>query len=220
MQHDTTSITHCLERTGWCRLPAMSDAEYRGLVSRLGSPWCETAVELRSDVKTYLCRPEPVPFHTDHPDADYMAWRCEEQDASDGSQELIDGFAALDACGHSVREQLRHVHAEVRVRKDGPLSRVPLVRETRLGDRLFFASWISPVEQDTNSIHAFETLKKELDRLAQTQVMRVRLAVGEVLAIDNGRLLHGRRAIEGNSSRRLRRFWITLAPTVVAAART
>lgn len=216
MKHDTSKILESLKHAGWCRIPAMSDAEYRDLVSRLGSPWCETAVELRQDIKTYLCRPEPVPFHTDHPDADYMAWRCEVQDASDGSQELIDGSAALAACDRLVREQLRHVHAEVRVRKDGPSVRVPLLRETHLGERLFFASWITPVEQDNWSIEAFEALRKELHRLAETEVLRVRLDVGEVLVIDNGRFLHGRKAIGASSSRRLRRFWIALAPTAAS----
>lgn len=209
MHLTTTDVCEMLREVGWCRFPAMSDAVYRELVASIGKPWCETVVELRPNVQTYLCRTESVPFHMDHPDADFMAWRCEKQDDSDGSQQLIDGFAALEACSAETRNALRKVHAEVRVRKDEPPSRVPLVRSTPLGERLFYASWIRPVETDAVAVEAFNELKAAIERRETTELQEVRLTEGEVLVIDNGRMLHGRRAVAPNSSRRLRRFWIT-----------
>jgi len=210
MTLDTSTITESVQRTGWCRLGPMNDAEYRTLVGQLGKPWCETAVELRPDVRSYLCKPEPVPFHTDHPDADWMSWRCEVQDESDGAQQLIDGLEALRACGPRVREALMHVHAEVKVRGDSPPSKVPIVRATPAGDRLFFAEWIKPIECDPHSASAFAFLRDEMLRRADSHVQEVRLSEGEVLIVDNGRLLHGRKGLGSVSKRRLRRFWITL----------
>jgi len=209
MTIDTSSIAESVQHTGWCRLGSMSDAEYRTLVGQLGKPWCETAVELRPDVRSYLCKPEPVPFHTDHPDADWMSWRCEVQDEADGTQQLIDGLEALRACGPRVREALMHVHAEVKVRGDSPPSQIPIVRAAAAGDRLFFASWIKPIESDPHSLSAFEALKAEMMRRSETHVQEVRLSEGEVLIVDNGRLLHGRKGLLSASKRRLRRFWIT-----------
>jgi hypothetical protein len=210
MTIDTTTIMEAVRSTGWYRLGAVSDAEYREVVSRLGKPWCETIVELRPEVRSYLCKPEAVPFHTDHPDADLMSWRCEVQDTSDGTQQMVDGLEALQACGPRVRDVLTQVHAEVRVRGDSPPSQVPIVRATPARDRLFFASWISPMERDPHSLAAFNTLRAEIERRTTSHVQEVRLAEGEVLVIDNGRLLHGRGPLAHASRRRLRRFWITL----------
>ncbi len=208
MNSHTMDVLEGVRHVGWSRLGPMSDGEYRELVTRLGRPWCETAVELRPDVRSYLCKAEAVPFHTDHPDADLVAWRCEVQDDSDGTQLLVDGLTALRACGAFVRDTLLRVHAEVRVRGDSSPSRVPIVRATREGDRLFFAPWISPLEQDPVSLSAFDALRAAVERLCSTDVQEVRLIEGEVLVIDNGRFLHGRGALAGASRRRLRRFWI------------
>jgi hypothetical protein len=210
MTIDTSAIMEAVRTAGWCRLGPVSDGDYRKLVARLGRPWCETAVELRPDVRSYLCKPEAVPFHTDHPDADLMSWRCEAQDDSDGTQQIVDGLAALEACGTRVRNALTQVHAEVRVRGDSPPSQVPIVRASPTGDRLFFACWIKPVERDPHSLAAFDSLRGEVERRTVSHVQEVRLSEGEVLIIDNGRVLHGRGAIARESRRRLRRFWITL----------
>lgn len=210
MTAEAAAIVDAVRSTGWCRLGPISDLEYRELVAKLGTPWCETAVELRPDVRSYLCKPEAVPFHTDHPDADLMSWRCEMQDDLDGAQQLVDGLAALRACGAQVRDVLTRVNTEVRVRRDSPASRTPIVRETPEGDRLFYAPWLKPLEQDQQSAGAFNTLRAEIDRRTESAVQEVRLSKGEVLIVDNGRMLHGRGPLEQASRRRLRRFWITV----------
>ncbi len=139
-----------------------------------------------------------------------MSWRCEVQDDSDGTQRLIDGLDALRAYGAQVRDALTKVHAEVRVRGDSPPSRIPIVRATASGDRLFFASWIRPVEAGAHSVAALDALRAEIERRVQSDIREVRLSEGEVLVIDNGRMLHGRGSLPQASRRRLRRFWITL----------
>lgn len=199
-----------LRDVGWCRLPPMTDAGYREMLTRLGRPWCETSVELRADVRSYLCQPGSVPLHTDHPDADYTAWRCERQDDTDGSQLLVDGWKALEACGDYVRDALRHIHVDVRVRNGELPSRVPILRRTALGDRLFFALWITPIEMDPRSTKAFDELYQAVERVAAARTEEVRLRVGEVLVVDNGRVLHGRGPLSPTSDRLLRRFWITV----------
>jgi len=214
MGHNIEEVQSTLRDVGWCWLPAMSDEEYRRFVMGLGRAWCETEVQLRPDVLSYLCRPDAVPLHTDHPDADYMSWRCERQDSDDGAQLLLDGRTAIDACGPAVRDALNRVHVEVRVRAGEPPSRIPVVRHTKLGERVFFASWLNPVESDPHSTGAYEALRREVDRLASQHTTAVRLDEGEVLLIDNGRILHGRGPLSATSNRLLRRFWITVDRTV------
>jgi hypothetical protein len=214
MTPDPNAITTRLQRDGWCRIDRISDLAYRNLIAELGKVWCETRVELGSGVQSHLCRPAPVPFHTDHPAAHWTAWRCEAQDETDGAHQLIDGRAALAACGSIVRERLTRVHVEVRAREESPAERVPLVQPTANGERLFFAPWLRPVERDAGSLYAFERLLSELAECAKTSVLEVRLEEGEVLIVDNGRWLHGRRSLPPSSRRRLRQSWIARAAEV------
>ncbi len=206
-------VREAVRRDGWIRLPAMGDTEYRQLLRFLGEPWCETAVEVRADVKSYLCQAGAIPFHTDHPRADLMAWRCERQDPSDGTQQLIDGLYALAACQPWVEQALRRITLEVRVRGGDEPESVAVVRDTCLGKRLCFAPWLAPQVQDADGRRAFDTLAHRIEATAVEWTIDVRLEEGEVLVIDNGRMLHGRRAIAPDSDRRLRRFWITLPRT-------
>lgn len=217
MPTQTPEIMSSLRLTGWKRLPAMTDAEFRRLVDSLGKAWCETTVALRSEVQTYLCRPQPVPFHTDHPDATFVAWRCEHPDDDDGSQLLVDGFAALSACGQAARRSLLKAHVEVHIRKGDAAVLVPVVRESAEGDRLCFAPWLRPIENDPGILSAFAWMETEVARMSEEAVQAVRLNDGEVLVVDNGRMLHGRSGLNPASRRRLRRFWITHPSSVPLA---
>jgi hypothetical protein len=74
---------------------------------------------------------------------------------------------------------------------------------------LFLAAWTRPLEADAVSIAAFDALRAEIGRTIESSVLEARLIEGEVLVIDHGRILQGRKALEPNSRRRLRRFRTT-----------
>lgn len=174
----------------------------RELLGQLGDIVDETKVRQRSGATTYLAGRGAVPLHTDHPEADFVAWRCEARDARDGASVLADGHAILRAMGAQADALLGvelHVPAQ-------------LPRQTRErgavwdGQRLYWAPWYRVVR-------ASDAGRRALALFTSLLAMgfghrRIRLAVGELLVVDNGRWLHGRDKLSDSSSRFLRRYWL------------
>lgn len=202
------TIRDDLRRTGWCRLGPLSGTEYRELAESLGEVWSETVVELRPGVGTYLCQPGPVPPHTDHPRAHLMSWRCEESDHINGEQILVDGWRALMQLDEAEIAELGDAEIEVRVRSGEPATRQPIFADDPSGRRLCFAPWLKPINATESLLLTLKKLSRIVDDLACTESDRVLLDPGEVLIVDNRRILHGRDAIPSDCRRRLRRYWI------------
>lgn len=202
------TILRELASMGYIHLPVMTDADASSLVANIGRPVEETVVQLRAGVPTYLCQPEAVPHHTDHPAASLIAWRCEEQDSDGGAQTLCDGWQALRRCSSRTVRSLEGVFLEARQRGGAAADRVPVVRRVDGQTRIFFAPWLRPTSDDIEHHRAFREFAQAVEVDAR-EAVAVRLAPGEVLLVDNGRILHGRPPLARSSRRRLRRFWIS-----------
>ena len=174
----------------------------RALLRPLGDIVDETRVRQRSGATTWLAGRDAVPLHTDHPEADFVAWRCEAQDARDGASVLADGYAILRAMGTQA-DALREV--ELRVPAQLP-------RQTRErcavwdGRQLYWAPWYRVVR-------AGDAGRRALALFTSLLAMgfghrRIRLVAGELLVLDNGRWLHGRDRLSHGSGRFLRRYWL------------
>ena len=172
------------------------------LLRSLGGIVDETPVRQRSGATTWLAGRDAVPLHTDHPEADFVAWRCEAQDARDGASVLADGHAilrAMAARAEALREVELHVPAQ-------------LPRQTRErcavwdGRRLYWAPWYRIVRASGAGRRALEQFKSLLAMGFGHR--RIRLAAGELLVLDNGRWLHGRDRLSHGSGRFLRRYWL------------
>lgn len=66
---------------------------------------------------------------------------------------------------------------------------------------------------------ALDTLKHALSHAAKTALITHRLTEGQVLIVDNRRVLHGRDAIDPASARRLDRRWICAYPAMSPGTR-
>ena len=172
------------------------------LLRPLGDIVDETPVRQRSGATTWLAGRDGVPLHTDHPEADLVAWRCEAQDARDGASVLADGHAILRAMGARA-EALRGVELHVPAQ---------LPRQTRErcavwdGRRLYWAPWC-------RIVRASDAGRRALALFTSLLAMgfghrRVRLGAGELLVLDNARWLHGRDRLSHGSGRCLRRYWL------------
>ena len=81
-----------------------------------------------------------------------------------------------------------------------------------MGDRIYYsvlfeptAFWLVNEDLSIKQQEAFDTFNEAV-RFAQT--IQLKLKPGECLVIDNRRMLHGRTALEDNSNRLLKRYWI------------
>ena len=181
---------------------AVEDGVLRDFLARFGDVIEETQVRQHEGVDTYLAGQGPVPLHTDHPEAEVVAWHCEAQDRQDGASVLADGYAVIRAMGAAAAD-LGKVELHVPPQ---------LPRQTRDrtkawdGSRLYYAPWYPVVRADGDGRQALKMFSSLLAMGCGHR--RIRLKAGEVLIVDNGRWLHGRDRLPASSDRLLRRYWL------------
>lgn len=198
---DATGVKAALgcEGLATCIAPEGSTREF---LQRFGDIIEETEVRQRKAAKTYLSGREAVPLHTDHPEADFVAWRCQTQDLRDGASVLADGHAILRAMGTKA-ENLRKVELHV----PPQLSRQASDRTPAWdGNRLYYAPWYPVVKTDDDGRRALEVFAGLLAMGFGHR--RIRLKAGELLIVDNGQWLHGRDTVSERSTRFLQRYWL------------
>lgn len=106
-----SAMETALAREGLVRC-AVEKSATGELLSQIGDIVEETRVRQRREAHTYLAGRDAVPLHTDHPEADLVAWRCEVQDRQDGASVLADGYSIIQAMGASA-DSLRSVELYV-----------------------------------------------------------------------------------------------------------
>lgn len=198
---DATEIKAALDREGlaMCIVPKGSTREF---LQRFGDIIEETEVRQRKAAKTYLSGREAVPLHTDHPEADFVAWRCQTQDLQDGASVLADGHAILRAMGTKA-ESLSKVELHV----PPQLPRQAFDRTQAWdGNRLYYAPWYPVVQTDDDGRRALKVFAGLLAMGFGHR--RIRLKAGELLIIENGRWLHGRDTVPEGSARFFQRYWL------------
>lgn len=195
------AIETALTREGLVRC-AVEKSATRELLRQLGTLVEETRVRQRREAHTYLAGRDAVPLHTDHPEADLVAWRCEVQDRQDGASVLADGHAIIRAMGANA-DPLRSVELHV----PPQLPRQTLDCGTVWdGKRLYYAPWYPIVRAGSDGRRALRLFTNLLAMGFGHR--RVRLKAGELLIVDNGRWLHGRDKLPEKSNRFLQRYWL------------
>ena len=178
--------------------------EFEAVGSRLGDILAKASVSLRPDVESYLCQPERIPFHTDHPDVAIVAWHCIAQDADDGASLLIDTWPLVRAFEP---ERLMALPVDFPARRGSTSpGRRPLLMQGEARPRVYYAPWNVRLQGLPPSQAATAAAWRLAVEVAP--VIRRRLEPGQALFIDNARVLHGRGAVDPRSGRCLRRLWL------------
>ncbi|MEY2785111.1 MAG: hypothetical protein RL277_1321 [Planctomycetota bacterium] len=201
-----------LREVGFVHLPALGDRASAGAILRsLGMPVQTEEIRLRPNAHAYVAKPGPVPMHTDHPEATLVAWHCEQQDAVDGATRLFDARACLEALSESEREKLRRIELCCPPLAGGPPTlRHPLLRRQGTVDLLFCSPWLHAASGCDEEQCQLDAFRERLRGYIAAQTIELRLLPGDLLVIDNQRVLHGRGAIEAASPRLLHRWWLQL----------
>jgi hypothetical protein len=154
-------------------------------------------------------RAERLSYHTDTPLADMLAWYCGEQDAVDGSSALVDtGDVArhFDAAELAAMERVR-VRSLVREEAGREIVReYPLLAE----GKVYYAPWLLSPDLDKPERELAAFFEDYLAKKDATAPIRIRLKPGEMLFIDNHRVLHGRNELPPDSRRHLVRLYIRM----------
>lgn len=204
-----TELRRQVDVHGYAVVTKIHDAaECLRWVEGLGQAIHRTEVCLSHGKRTYLASPEAIPLHTDHPDATHIAWHCHEQDHSDGATTLLDLRRLLVRLPPDVQADLARIRLACPVRGGlAPAGFHPLWDCHRR--HVFYAPWLI-----SHECHPGQEGALVADLIAQSlsKTVRVRLAPGQSLFIDNQRMLHGRDALETTSMRRLTRWWVKAHP--------
>jgi len=142
-------------------------------------------------------------LHTDHPRARWISWECIRQSSEGGYSLLKDTYLALKNIPSNTLNELTKVliNTHHKVFNDD-LETYPVLRED--GDKsnwVYYTPWF---DKNTGN-KAIEEFLLEIEKCPLT---KIRLKPGDILIIDNGRMLHGRTAIGGDQNRLLIRRWI------------
>lgn len=191
-----------LNQNGWAILNSSSLEMTKIGVWAIGPIIQTTKVTPRPEAKAALATDREMDFHTDHPRAFLIAWHCVRQSSAGGYSLLKDGHKALAKLDPATQERLREATMGAHQVFKGDLERWPVVRDD-LGCRnwIYYTPWLRRDGADA-ALDAFATALEEVE------TVRIRLEPGQVLLINNTRMLHGRSAIEGNKDRLLVRHWV------------
>jgi len=187
---------------------AMRDLEtFKATCAALGKVDPLIDVRIVPGETQYPFRPAAVPFHTDHPRHDIVAWYCIKNDATDGANLLVDTRMILERLSPDVHERLQR--AQVRVVHSKRTQAILTTDPCQI-------YWLPPLIRETidsldrEVADAIRVFQHELDAVASTgNVAPIRLNEGEALFVNNHAVLHGRRSIPSHSQRHLVRACVT-----------
>lgn len=205
-------LLHSIRVHGYVRLSGPFDEEaYRSLVGRLGRIVNEERIALRPGAHAYVAKPGPVPMHTDHPEAKFVSWLCVRQDDVAGASRLYDSRPFLQSLSEDEVEQLRCTDLECPPLTGGPPTlRFPVLSASTHGDvdEIFCSPWLRAAGGNQERQAVLDRFRSRLSGDIQARAFEERLEEGDVLIVDNRRVLHGRGAINDRSRRELLRFWL------------
>jgi len=146
-------------------------------------------------------------LHTDHHRADLILWYCIAQSDQGGETILADALAAVSTLSCDDQEVLKRVQLKEHSVFYGDNERHPLLWTKDGRIRVYYSYWMAESLSEAERT-AFEAFALAVE---QGPKVTLRLAPGDILAIDNGRMLHGRASISGSKERHLRRYWLETA---------
>lgn len=147
-----------------------------------------------------------IPWHTDHHRAESIVWLCLKQADEGGETLLVDGHVALGLLSREHQEALGRIELFEHSVFRGDGSRHPMIVRASDGRvRLYYSLWLADDLREGQEREAYLAFCEALGRV---EPHRVRLTPGDILAIDNTRMLHARTEIRGANPRHLRRYWL------------
>lgn len=193
-----------IDRDGYCVIRKAGPEVLVDILESLGRVIHVEDVVVTADSQALLKSAGGLSPHTDHHRARRIVWYCLAQASNGGETVLIDGrkvFLGLDV---DDRSTLGRVLLSEHSVFTGDQRTHPMVVIDGGVPRIYYSLWLAGDLPDVERA-AFDAFSRAVER---AEPIALRLEPGDVLAIDNTRMLHGRRAIGGDGDRHLRRYWL------------
>lgn len=142
--------------------------------------------------------------HTDHHRAHWIVWKCVQQAERGGESVVVDALEVLRRLSLDHQSTLTKVSLFEPRMFEGDEGMCAVVTPGVGRTRLYYGDWLAREPMACDAKAALEAFTEGV-RCADQQ--RSRLTPGDLLIVDNHRVLHGRTAFEGGN-RRLTRYWL------------
>jgi hypothetical protein len=194
-----------LQNKGYVHVTHPESKNFEEIIHSLGEIIQQTEIKENPNSTRLLASHHEMGFHTDHHAANYIAWFCNSQSAIGGESILLDTKGILCQFTESSRSLLQEINVNThQVFYKDKLS-LPLLSIIDSKTSVYYAEWL--VNQP-HSIKHQRALSKFQELIKSIEPIKILLSEGDLLIIDNHRMLHGRSAFPEKSNRWLTRYWI------------
>lgn len=177
----------------------------QSLLNQFGNVIQQTEIRENPKSTRLLATNKPMGYHTDHHSAKYIAWFCNSQSSKGGASLLIDTTQVFNLMSSSALSLLQNVHVRThQVFYSDKLS-LPLLSCNKNVPAVYYAKWLV---NNPSNLKTHKALSQFENLLEGTEPTKVMLSEGDILFIDNHRMLHGREGFPANSNRWLTRYWL------------
>lgn len=204
----TSALQKSLTLKGFIHIPFPQSKDYRCMLEDLGTIIQTTQIRENPQSTRLLSSNAEMDFHTDHFAARYIAWFCNSQSVVGGESVLIDSFSILSAYSEQMLNLLSQVTVQSHRVFYNDKSSLPLLSLDEEGNLLavYYAPWLVNPVYDLKINQALEKFNNDLQAIQPIEIL---LSEGDLLIIDNHRMLHGRKGFPAGSDRWLTRFWLS-----------
>lgn len=198
-------IVRDVDATGFAVLRNATDGEFSAILGSLGVVIHVEDVNADGTGPSLVSSRHGLSPHTDHHAAGHIVWRCVAQTDQGGDTIVVDGIKLFRALPEHRRRALQGVVLAEHNIFDGDLDEHPMITWEGEEPRIYYSYWLARDELTGAEREAFEAFANALEVVP---TVRIRLQAGDVLVVNNHRMLHGRTAIRGTSRRLLVRYWL------------
>jgi alpha-ketoglutarate-dependent taurine dioxygenase len=189
---------------GWIHLTHQSEQELKDVLSSLGEVIFTTDVVIKPESKSLVTSAHGLHLHTDHPKAEYIAWHCIKQSDEGGDTILLDVEKLYNQLNEEEQRFLQSIDLYEHKVFAGDKDFYPMVSIEEGKPKFYFSFWlVREGDKENPALKHFQKL------ISQSEPIRINLKPGDMLIVDNRRVLHGRTPIAGTQDRHLQRYWIS-----------
>lgn len=195
---------------GFAHIPRQTPAQLEDFLRRLGTVIQTTDVKVKPESRALVTSARALDFHTDHYKAKWVVWHCQKQTDDGGESILVDAENIYAQLSHDNRAALAQIRLFEHKVFDGDEETRPLVSYENGKRSFYYSFWLADKAMPEGQRAAFDAFRAAIECEAPVVI---KLQPGDILAVDNRRILHGRRIIRGSQDRFLKRFWLSETTT-------
>lgn len=203
-------LTALARSTGFAVLRGGGAAALEHTLRELGEVLFIEEVKTGASSRSLVTSDRALPPHTDHHRARWIVWACAQQADRGGDSLVIDGLDVLARLTREQHEVLTRVQLIEHSVFAGDMERHAMLTRRLDGQpHLYYSYWLAEDTMPAEEQAAFDAFT---DGVSVATQHRSRLRPGDLLVVDNHRVLHGRTAIE-RGHRHLTRYWLEEPPS-------